>query len=203
MLEKNSVNEIEDKVKYLESKIDDGLKQIEALEARVTTASNKIAFPNPYQPDVFVNMKMADDAANVANKYMEDTKMKSAVEELDFKHDRTILTQLEQIIALGSQTEDPTKMACSLFRIRGDKSYCVKVKSDTEDCYISSACCLEDGPIILAISACVKSDLLMQTSLPYIYTLFHFPGHVRIHSTFQIIFKTKLINLFQVKHKQN
>ncbi|XP_060604297.1 uncharacterized protein LOC132757125 [Ruditapes philippinarum] len=93
---------------------------------------------------------MAEDVANVANKYMEDTNMKCTVDELDFIPDKTILSQVKQNIALGPRTKTSTKYASSLFQIRRDKSYCVKVKSDTEDCYISSACCLKNGSILLA-----------------------------------------------------
>jgi DNA-binding beta-propeller fold protein YncE len=93
---------------------------------------------------------MAEDAANVANNYMEHAKMNSAVEDIEFQPDRTILTQLDNNKTLGTLSEKLTKTSVNLFQIKGNQSYNVKVKSDNDSCHIKSACCMEDGAIILA-----------------------------------------------------
>jgi hypothetical protein len=96
---------------------------------------------------------MAEDAAHVANKYIEDAKLQSTVadiEDVEYQPDRTILTQLEQKKTLGILIEKPTKTSVSSFEIKRIRSYNVKVKSDKNSCYIRSACCMEDGTIILA-----------------------------------------------------
>ncbi|XP_060587229.1 uncharacterized protein LOC132742771 [Ruditapes philippinarum] len=149
-LEKTSIDEIEDKVKSLEDKIEDGLKQLQANKSRITSANDKLASTNTNKAEVFVHVKMAEDAANVANIYIEDAKIKNTVEDIDFQPDRTILTQLEQMKALGTLSEKPTKASVNLFQIKGHQLYNVKVKSDKNNCHITSACCMEDGTIILA-----------------------------------------------------
>jgi hypothetical protein len=166
-LEKNSVDEIEDKVKCLESKIEEGLKQLQAHKDKITSANKKLAFFNQNQADVFVNMKMAEDAAHLANQCMEDTKMKSTVADMEFQPDRTILTQLEKSSTLGLLTENPTKIASSLFQIRRELSYCVKVKSDNKDCDITCACYLKDGQIFLAD----KNNMKLKQIHDYDYTV--------------------------------
>ncbi|XP_060552024.1 uncharacterized protein LOC132713438 [Ruditapes philippinarum] len=149
-LEKSSIDEIESKVKCLEDKIEDGLKQLQAHKSKIRSANDKLASTNTNHSEVFVYVKMGEDAANVANKYMEHAKIKSTVDDIEFQPDRTILTQLEQRKALGTLSGKPTKPAVNLFQIKGNQSYNVKVKSDIYDCNIASACCMEDGTIVLA-----------------------------------------------------
>jgi DNA-binding beta-propeller fold protein YncE len=93
---------------------------------------------------------MAEDAANVANKYIEDANFNSTVEGIDLQPDRTILTQLQQKKTLGILSEKITKTVVTLFKIKGNQSYNVQVKYDIINCYIHSSCCMEDGTIILA-----------------------------------------------------
>ncbi|XP_060587036.1 uncharacterized protein LOC132742315 [Ruditapes philippinarum] len=147
-LEKSSLDEIDDKVKSLEDKIEDSLKQLQTNKSRVTSANVKLASANINQSEVFVYVKIAENAANVANKYIEDAKFKSSVEGIDFQPDRTILTQLEKKKTLGILSKKLT--AATLFQIKGSQSYNVKVVSDRKKCYIRSACCMEDGTIFLA-----------------------------------------------------
>ncbi|XP_060594951.1 uncharacterized protein LOC132748938 [Ruditapes philippinarum] len=149
-LEKSSIDVIEDKVRSLEDKIEDGLKQLQANKSRITSANDKLASENANQSEVFVYVKLAEDAANVANIYIEDAKSKSYVKDIDFQRDRRIVTQLEQKNTLGTLSEKLTKTAVTLFQIKGKQSYNVKVKSDINNCCITSACCMEDGTIILA-----------------------------------------------------
>ncbi|XP_060605730.1 uncharacterized protein LOC132758192 [Ruditapes philippinarum] len=149
-LEKSSIDEIESKVKCLEDKIEDSLKQLQANKSRIRSANDKLASTNTSHSEVFVYVKMGEDAANVANKYMEHVKIKSTVEDIEFQPDRTILTQLEQKKTVGTLSEKPKKTAGNLFQIKENKLYNVKVKSDENDCVIESACCMEDGTIILA-----------------------------------------------------
>ncbi|XP_060605723.1 uncharacterized protein LOC132758184 [Ruditapes philippinarum] len=148
-LEKSSIDEIESKVKGLEDKIEDSLKQLQANKSRIRSAYNKVASTNTSHSEVFVYVKMGEDAANVTNKYMELVKIKSIVEDMEFQPDRTILTQLEQKKTIGILSEKCTKTADNLFQIKGNQSYNIKVKSDENVCYIRSACCMKDGTIIL------------------------------------------------------
>ncbi|XP_060608462.1 uncharacterized protein LOC132760492 [Ruditapes philippinarum] len=149
-LEKSSIDEIESKVKCLEDKIEDSLKQLQANKSRIRSANNKLTSTNTNYSEVFVYVKMGEDAANVATKYMEHAKIKSTVGNIEFQPDRTILTQLEQKKTIGTLSEKPTKTADNLFQIKGNQSYDVKVNSDENVCYIKSACCMEDDTIILA-----------------------------------------------------
>ncbi|XP_060608430.1 uncharacterized protein LOC132760470 [Ruditapes philippinarum] len=149
-LEKSSIDEIESQVKCLEDKIEDGLKQLQANKSRIRSANDKLASTNTSHSEVFVYVKIGEDAANVANKYMGHAKIKSTVEDIQFQPDRTILTQIEQKKTLGILSEKPTKTADNLFQIKGNQTYNVKVKSDNASCYIRSACCMENGTIILA-----------------------------------------------------
>jgi hypothetical protein len=87
---------------------------------------------------------------------MEHAKIKSTVEDIEFQPDRTILTQLEQKKTIGILSEKPTKTADNLFQIKGNQSYNVKVKSDNDSCNVKSACCMEDGTIILVDGFNVK-----------------------------------------------
>ncbi|XP_060566011.1 uncharacterized protein LOC132725043 isoform X1 [Ruditapes philippinarum] len=148
-LEKSSIEEMESKVKSLEDKIEDGHKQLQAYKSRVTSANDKLASKNTNQAEVFVYVKMAEDAANVANNYMKHAKMKSTVEDIEFLPDSTILTQLDQMKTLCTLTEKHTKKSVNLFHSKGNKSYNVKVESDNRICNITSVCCMEDGTIIL------------------------------------------------------
>ncbi|XP_060557645.1 uncharacterized protein LOC132718052 [Ruditapes philippinarum] len=149
-LEKSSIDEIESKVKCLEDKIEDSLKQLQANKSRIRSANDKLTSTNTNHSKVFVNVKMGEDAANVAKKYMEHVKIKSTIEDIEFQPDRTILTQLEQKKTIGILSEKPAKTADNLFQTKGNQSYNVKAKSDKVDCDIMSACCMEDGTIILA-----------------------------------------------------
>ncbi|XP_060608474.1 uncharacterized protein LOC132760500 [Ruditapes philippinarum] len=149
-LEKSSIDEIESKVKCLEDKIEDGLKQLQANKSRIRSANDKLASTNTSHSEDFVYVKMGEDAANVANNYMENAKIKSTVEDIEFQPDRTILTQLEQKKTIGILSEKPTKTADNLFQIKENQSYNVKVKSDKDSCDIMSSCCMKDGTIILA-----------------------------------------------------
>ncbi|XP_060600979.1 uncharacterized protein LOC132754381 [Ruditapes philippinarum] len=149
-LEESSIDEIESKVNCLEDKIENSLKQLQAYKSRIRSANDKLTSTNTSHSEVFVNVKMGEDAANVANKYMEHAKKKkSTIEDIEFQPDRTILTQLEQKKTIGTLSEKPAKTADSLFQMKGNQSYNVKVKSDKDDCNIRSACCMEDGTIIL------------------------------------------------------
>jgi hypothetical protein len=149
-LEKSSIDEIESRVKWLEDKIEDSLKQLQANKSRIKSANDKLSSTNTNHSDVFVYVKMGEDAANVANKYMEHAKIKSKVEDIECQPDRTIVTQLEQKKTLGTLSDKLTKTADILFQIKGNQSYNVKVKSDKKNCFIKCACCMEDGIIILA-----------------------------------------------------
>ncbi|XP_060566010.1 uncharacterized protein LOC132725042 [Ruditapes philippinarum] len=149
-LEKSSIDEIEDEVKCLEDKIEDGLKQLQANRSMVISANDKLASKNANPSEVFVYVKMGEDAANVANNYIEDAKLLCTVEDIKFQPDRTFLTQLEEKKTLGILKKKHTKTSVNLFQIKGNQSYNVKVESDINDCYITSACCMEDGTIILA-----------------------------------------------------
>jgi hypothetical protein len=73
---------------------------------------------------------MAEDAANVANNYIEHAKMKSTREDIEFQPDRAILTQLEQKKTLSTLSEKLTKTAGNLYQIKGNQSYNVKVSTD-------------------------------------------------------------------------
>ncbi|XP_060588069.1 uncharacterized protein LOC132743214 [Ruditapes philippinarum] len=145
-LEKCSLDEIDDKVKSLEDKIEYSLKQLQTNKSMVASANDKLASTNILRSEVFLYVKMAEDAANVANKYIEDAKFQSSVECIDFQPDRAILTQLEHKKTIGTLTETTV----NLFQIKENQSYNVKVKSDMYNSYIISACCMEDGTIILA-----------------------------------------------------
>ncbi|XP_060582490.1 uncharacterized protein LOC132738899 isoform X1 [Ruditapes philippinarum] len=149
-LEKSSIDEIESRVKSLEDKIEDSLKQLQANKSRIRSANDKLTSTNTNYSEVFVYVKMGEDAANVAIKYIEHAKIKSTVGDIEFQPDRTILTQLEQKKTIGILSEKPAKTADNLFQIKGNQSYNVKVKSDKNDCHINSACCMKDGTIILA-----------------------------------------------------
>jgi DNA-binding beta-propeller fold protein YncE len=77
--------------------------------------------------------------------------MKSTVAHIEFQSDRTILTQLEKNKTIGTLTE-PRKTTRKVLQAKGQHPYFVniKVNSDEDNCYITSACCMEDGMIILA-----------------------------------------------------
>ncbi|XP_060579162.1 uncharacterized protein LOC132736100 isoform X2 [Ruditapes philippinarum] len=146
-LQKSSVDEIENKFKLLEDKIEEGLKQLQAHKANVTSAHDKLVSPNQNQAELFVLVKIGEDAENVANKFIEDTKMKITVSDIEFQPDRKLLQQLKQNQTIGMLTEKTTD---KLLQITGGQSYCVNVKSDEQTCDIYSACYIEDGKIILA-----------------------------------------------------
>ncbi|XP_060562256.1 uncharacterized protein LOC132721895 [Ruditapes philippinarum] len=149
-LEKNSVDEIENKFKLLEDKIEEGLKQLQTHKAKVKSANDKLTSPNPNQAELFVHVKMGEDAENVANKFIEDTITRITVSDTEFKPNRNLLQQLKQNQTIGMLTEKTTKTADKLLQITGGQSYCAKVKSDEYTCSIFSACYMEDGKIILA-----------------------------------------------------
>ncbi|XP_060579163.1 uncharacterized protein LOC132736101 [Ruditapes philippinarum] len=149
-LEKSSVDEIENKFKLLEDKIEEGLKQLQAHKAKVTSANDKLASPNPNQAELFVHVKMGEDAENVANKFINDTKMKITVSGIEFKPNRNLLQQLKQNQTIGMLTEKTTKTADQLLQITGEQSYCVNVKLDEANCSITNACYMENDTIILA-----------------------------------------------------
>ncbi|XP_060597595.1 uncharacterized protein LOC132751456 [Ruditapes philippinarum] len=146
-LEKNSINEIEDMVKLLEDKIEDNLKKLQDNSSRVTSAYDKLASSNTNQAEVFVFVKIGEDAANVADKCLEDTKRKHTGEDIVFQPDKTILTLLQPYKAIGTPTEIDTKTAGTLFQIKGEQSCCVTPGKYSS---LESACCLKDGTIILA-----------------------------------------------------
>ncbi|XP_060606538.1 uncharacterized protein LOC132758853 isoform X3 [Ruditapes philippinarum] len=148
-LEESSVVEIENKFKLLEDKIEEGLKQLQAHKAKVTSANDKLASPNPNQAELFVHIKMGEDAENVANKFIKDTKKKITVSGIEFQPDRKLLQQLKENKTLGMLTEKTIKTDNNLLQITGGQSYCVKDKSDEKICDIYGACYMEDGKIIL------------------------------------------------------
>ncbi|XP_060580264.1 uncharacterized protein LOC132737044 [Ruditapes philippinarum] len=175
-LEKSSIDEIDSRVKCLEDKIEESLKQLQVNKSRIRSANDKLTSTNTNHSEVFVYVKMGEDAANVANKYMEHTKIESTVEDVEFQPDRTILTQLEQKKTLGTLSKKPTKTADNLFQVKGNQSYNVADKSDEKDCFISSACCMDDGTFILADNNNMKLKRLHS----YNYTVTDFcdlPGY--------------------------
>ncbi|XP_060572983.1 uncharacterized protein LOC132730918 [Ruditapes philippinarum] len=103
--------------------------------------STCIAVDHRLCKDTVYEPEFSLDAANVANKH---ANIKSTA------GDRTILRQSGQKKALGTLSQIPTKTADILFQIKGNQSYNVQVKSDKDRCYITSACYMEDGTIILA-----------------------------------------------------
>ena len=141
-LEKTSVTEIEIKLKILDDKIEEGLKQLQANKDSVTATNNKFTSPNINQSDEFVLMMMGEQAVHDANKCIEDYTKNIKFEGIRFQPDRTLITKLEKSKSLG--------MLDSLPQIKGERSYCVKVKSDKVAGFIISACHLTDGSIILA-----------------------------------------------------
>ncbi|XP_060570123.1 uncharacterized protein LOC132728497 [Ruditapes philippinarum] len=145
-LEKSSVDEIEYKFKLLEGNIEEGLKQLQAHKAKVTSANDNLTSSNPNQAELFVYVKMGEDAEKVANKFIEATKVKITVSYIEFRPDRDILQQLKQIQTIGMLIEEKA----GKLQIAGRQSYCVKVKSEEIDCRITSACYMEDGTIVLA-----------------------------------------------------
>ncbi|XP_060562105.1 uncharacterized protein LOC132721755 [Ruditapes philippinarum] len=149
-LEKSSIDEIEDKVKCLEDNIEDGLTKIQAIKSMITSANDKLASTSTNPSEVFVYVKMAEDAANVADIYIENGKLRSTVEDVEFQPDSAILIQLLHEQTLGVLTVKPTMNADNILQKKGEQSYNVKVSTDKNSCNISSACCMEDGTIILA-----------------------------------------------------
>ncbi|XP_060572265.1 uncharacterized protein LOC132730374 [Ruditapes philippinarum] len=149
-LEKCSVDEIANKFKILEEQIEEGLKQLQGHKAKVISANDKLASPNQNQAELFVHVKMGENAENVANKFIEDTKVNKTVSDIEFHSDRNLLEQLKQNKTIGMLTEKTTKTAENSLQITGGQSYCVKVKSDEQTCDIYSACYMENGTIILA-----------------------------------------------------
>ncbi|XP_060560326.1 uncharacterized protein LOC132720253 [Ruditapes philippinarum] len=149
-LEKSSKDEIANKFKLLEDKIEEGLKQLQEHKENVTSANDKLASPNPNEAELFVHVKIGQNAENVANKFIEDTKMNRTVSEIDFHSDRNLIEQLKQNKTIGMLTEKTTKTADKLLQITGEQSYCVKVMSDEQKCNICNACYMEDDTIILA-----------------------------------------------------
>ncbi|XP_060557343.1 probable E3 ubiquitin-protein ligase MID2 [Ruditapes philippinarum] len=144
-LEKNSIDEIEDMFKRLVDKIENNLKQLQANMARVTSANDKLASPNTNQAEVFVQMKIGEDAANVANKHIADNKRKSIGDDIEFQSEKTILSLLQQNKALG-RLKNPSKPKTpdTLFQIKERHS------SYESQSYLKSACCLKDGAIVIA-----------------------------------------------------
>ncbi|XP_060586722.1 uncharacterized protein LOC132742364 [Ruditapes philippinarum] len=173
-LENSSIDEIESKVKCIEDKIDVVIKQLQANKSMITSANDKLASTNTNQSEMFVYVKMAENTANVANKYISDIKLKSIVEDVDFQPNRAILTQLEQKKTLGTLSEKSIKTVDNLLNIKGEQSYNVKVMSDKEFCNIRSVCCMEDGTIILAdhhnrkLKRLHSQTILAQTTMIYL-----------------------------------
>ncbi|XP_060579151.1 uncharacterized protein LOC132736093 [Ruditapes philippinarum] len=93
---------------------------------------------------------MGEDAENVANKFIEDSRMKITVSDIKFKPDRKVLQILKQNQTIGMLTDKTTKNVDELLKITGGQSYAVKVRSDENECDISSACYIESCEIILA-----------------------------------------------------
>jgi ElaB/YqjD/DUF883 family membrane-anchored ribosome-binding protein len=145
-MEKNSKDEIEDKVKDIEDKIEDNLKKLKDNMARVTSANDKLASPNTSQAEVFVHVKVGEDAANVANICIEDNKRKSTGDDIEFKPEKTVLTLLVQYESLGTHPKTPG----TLFQIKGKQSSFVTDTSHEEANDFISTCCLKDGTVILA-----------------------------------------------------
>ena len=141
-LEKKSVDEIERQLKILEDKIEESLKQLQANKARVTAANNKLTSPCPNLGEEFVHVKMAEEAAHVATKCIEDHKTHVQLVNIGFNPAKAIITQLKERKNLG--------ILNNLLNIKGEKSYCIKTESDKKTCYITSACYMEDGTVILA-----------------------------------------------------
>ncbi|XP_060579170.1 uncharacterized protein LOC132736107 [Ruditapes philippinarum] len=148
-LEKCSVDEIENKFKLLEDKIEEGLKQLQVHKAKVKSANDKLASQNQNQAELFVHVKIGEDAENVTNKFIEDTKMKITVSDIEFQPDTKLFQQLKQNKTIGMLTEKTTKND-KLLEITGGHSYCVKLESDENECSIISACYMKNGTIIQA-----------------------------------------------------
>jgi hypothetical protein len=122
-------------------------------KAKVTSATDKLASPNQNQAEVFVNMKMGEDAANVAIKCIVDKENNCTLNDLELHPHETILKQLEQNKTLAILREKPTQTAGTLFQIKEQQLYCVNVLYDEYICNIKQSCCMEDGTIILADSS--------------------------------------------------
>ncbi|XP_060561317.1 uncharacterized protein LOC132721085 [Ruditapes philippinarum] len=169
-MEKNSIDEIEDKVKHLEDKIEDNLKKLKDNMARVTLANDKLASPNTNQAEVFVHVKIGEDAANVANICIEDNKRKSTGDDIQFQPEKAILTLLEQYKSLGTLPKTPG----TLFQIKGKQSICVTDTPQEVATDFINPCCLKDGTIILALR--YKNKLKRFHSNNYTITDYPLPG---------------------------
>ncbi|XP_045216792.2 uncharacterized protein LOC123566596 isoform X1 [Mercenaria mercenaria] len=160
-LEKNTVDDIEDKYKALIHEIEEGMKQLEKNKANVSSTLDKLFPASKNAIQNFVNVKKAETAASKAAKFVQETKLQISFKDVDFNADDKISSFLAEINVLGKITERMSVDAeCkstvavskeeALLQVKGYKEYPVKVQSDKEKCNIVSACTLEDGTIILS-----------------------------------------------------
>ncbi|XP_053405631.1 uncharacterized protein LOC128558999 [Mercenaria mercenaria] len=160
-LEKNTVDDIEDKYKALIHEIEEGMKQLEKNKANVSSTLDKLFPASKNAIQNFVNVKKAETAASKAAKFVQETKLQTSFKDVDFNADDKISSFLAEINVLGKITERMSvdaeykgTVAVSkeeaLLQVKGYKEYSVKVQSDIKTCYIVSECTLEDGTIILS-----------------------------------------------------
>ncbi|XP_045156222.2 uncharacterized protein LOC123522826 isoform X2 [Mercenaria mercenaria] len=160
-LEKNTVDDIEDKYKALIHEMEEGMKQLEKNKANVSSTLGKLVPASKNAIQNFVTVKKAETAASKAAKSVQETKLQTSFKDVDFTADDKIPSFLAEINVLGKITERMSVDAeCkstvavskeeALLQAKGYKEYSVKVQSDENKCDIVSACTLEDGKIILS-----------------------------------------------------
>ncbi|XP_053405630.1 uncharacterized protein LOC123566596 isoform X3 [Mercenaria mercenaria] len=160
-LEKNTVDDIEDKYKALIHEMEEGMKQLEKNKANVSSTLDKLVPASKNAIQNFVTVKKAETAASKAAKSVQETKLQTSFKDVYFTADDKISSLLAEINVLGKITDRMSVDAeCkgtvavskeeALLQIKGCKEYSVKVQSDDYKCDIGSACTLEDGTIILS-----------------------------------------------------
>jgi hypothetical protein len=143
-LEKTSVKEIEDKFEALVIKIENEMKQLHSIKARVTSAYDKLAFQNKSEADEFVCVKKGQDVASKSR--IKDSTTKGELMDIEFQPYNEICLQLKQKGSLGKCMA----AADELLQTHTKTSYSVEEKSDPSFCDIISVCCTDDGVIIVA-----------------------------------------------------
>ncbi|XP_053381074.1 uncharacterized protein LOC123553333 [Mercenaria mercenaria] len=156
-LEKNTTADIEDEYNSLIDEIDKEMKLLKTNRVSVNAFQDKLASSGNTQSQIFVYMKKGEHAAKI----VEENKPQIHAADDDFEVDQRISTVLKEINVLGKVTQRKSGNAEdtgtgddqqdeALPQVKSSKKYCVQVQSDEEECYIVSACTLDDGTILLS-----------------------------------------------------
>ncbi|XP_060588521.1 uncharacterized protein LOC132743935 [Ruditapes philippinarum] len=145
--EQTSIEQIESKCNVIAEKINAEIKVLETVQKDVEHAEDRMVSCDADNniSQAFVSSKIGKRAIGAAIKCREEKATVKHVIDFEFKRNENIMICLNETGNLGNLCQSN-----EIYKVKKKRTFNVRHQSDTQTCYIYSACELGDGSIILA-----------------------------------------------------